>query len=258
MDRESRDLMWVPLGGLGAVALAVGLIPLRTITSASNLAFVFIAFTIVVAELGGRRAGLVTAVIAAMGLNFFLTEPYLTLVISKIDDIIAFVGLTACGLIAAAFGSRRERWSAAAGRARKDLDVLKRLVDQLRAGAPLDEALNEMRRALGLGALFLRDPEDRVLAAAPVADTPGLVAETRLAGDTMLPTEGLGPRLGSRGFRVPERGGRLGLRTDRGTFALDLWEGDPAGLDRDEWRTLSIAASVLALELSRPSTKLAS
>jgi hypothetical protein len=251
------DRIWIPIGVVGAIALGIALIPLRAATSASNLAFAFIAFTILVAELGGRGAGLVTAVVSAMSLNFFLTEPYLTLVIAKFDDVVAFIGLAACGLIAAAFGSRRERWSETAGRARKDLDVLKRLVDQLRTGTPLNEALNQMRRVLGLGALVLRDPEERVVAVAPADATPGLVPEARLEPETMLPAGGLGPRLGLRGFRVPEGGGRIDLRTDRGGFSLDLWEGDPAGLDRDEWRTLSIAASILALELSRPSTKLA-
>ena len=39
----------------------------------------FVAFVIVVAEFGGRTAALAAAVVSAMSLNFFLTEPYLTL-----------------------------------------------------------------------------------------------------------------------------------------------------------------------------------
>ena len=133
MKREERLGVWLPLGAIGAVALGIALIPLRSVTSASNLAFVFIAFTIVVAELGGRIPALVTALMSAISLNFFLTEPYLSLTIEKPDDVIAFGALAACGLIAAAFGSRRERWSAAAGRAAQELDVLRRLVEQVRA-----------------------------------------------------------------------------------------------------------------------------
>ena len=106
------------------------LTPLREATSASNLAFVFLAFTIVVAELGGALPALVAALVSAMSLNFFLTEPYLTLSISKTDDFIAFVALAACALIAAAFGSRRERWSRAAGRAHEEITLLRRLVDR--------------------------------------------------------------------------------------------------------------------------------
>jgi hypothetical protein len=115
-----------------------------------------------------------------------------------------------------------------------------------------------VRRALGLGTLVLRDPDDRVLAAAPAEASPALVADTRLQPETMLPADDLKPRLGLRGFRVPEGGGRLSMRTDRGAFSLDLWEGDPAGLDTGEWRTLSIVGSILTLELSRQAKSVAS
>jgi len=59
MGRTDDIRAWVITGALGSMALGVALIPLRTIVSASNLAFVFLAFTIVVAELGGRTPALV-------------------------------------------------------------------------------------------------------------------------------------------------------------------------------------------------------
>lgn len=76
-DDEVR--VWMVAGAAGSLVLGIALIPLRTLTAASNLAFVFLAFTIIVAELGGRGAALLTALVSAMSLNFFLTEPYLTL-----------------------------------------------------------------------------------------------------------------------------------------------------------------------------------
>ena len=57
------DRLWVVTGALGGIALGIVLIPLRSYTSASNLAFVFLAFVIVMAELGGRSAALLTAVV---------------------------------------------------------------------------------------------------------------------------------------------------------------------------------------------------
>src|SRR6266852_4315501 len=111
MRRKDDVLVWMVAGAFGSMALGVVLIPVRALTSASNLAFVFLIFTIVVAELGGRTAGLVTAVVSALSLNFFLMEPYLTLTITKPDDIIAFVALAVSGLVAAAFGRQRARSS---------------------------------------------------------------------------------------------------------------------------------------------------
>ena len=161
MAKQDDGLMWMVAGGLGSMVLAVVLVPLRTLTPASNLAFVFLAFTIVVAELGGRAAALVTALVSGMSLNFFLTEPYLTLTIEKWDDVIAFFALIGCGLIAAWFGKRRAGLSEVVSRAGTELDVLKRLVDQLTAGAPLDEILGSLRQSFGLSALVLRDADDR-------------------------------------------------------------------------------------------------
>jgi len=251
MAKQDDGLMWIVAGGLGSMALAVLLIPLRTLTPASNLAFVFLAFTIVVAELGGRSAALVTALVSGMSLNFFLTEPYLTLTIEKWDDVIAFFALLGCGLIAASFGKRRAGLSEVVGRAGTELDVLKTLVDHLRAGAPLDEMLGYLRTSFGLGALVLRDADDRILGAAPVGSSPASIPETQLTPETLLPSDESRLRFGARGLRLPDGGGRLLLGTGRDAVSLDLWEGDTQGFALDENRTLAITASILGLHLSR-------
>jgi hypothetical protein len=133
MNRPDDARVWMVTGALGSMALAVALIPLRGQVAASNLAFVFIAFTIIVAELGGRGAALVTALIAAMSLNFFLTEPYLTLTISKTDD----VG-----------------------------EALARFAERFRSGRPVDGLLQDLRAEFDLGGLVLRDESGRAAAGA--------------------------------------------------------------------------------------------
>jgi len=249
--QDENRLMWMVAGGLGSMILAVLLVPLRTLTSASNLAFVFLAFTIVVAELGGRSAALVTALVSGMSLNFFLTEPYLTLNIDKWDDVIAFFALIGCGLIAAWFGSRRAVLSEVVSRAGTVLDVLKKLVDQLTAGAPLDEVLGSLRKSFGLSALVLRDSGGRVLGAVPVGSSPASIPEAQLTPETLFPSDEGRLRFGARGLRLPDGGGRVRLGSDRDAASLDLWEGDAQGFGIDESRTLAIAASILGLHLSR-------
>lgn len=251
MTRGDEIGVWLTAGVGGAIALGIALIPLRALTSASNLAFAFLALTIVVAELGGRTAALVTAVVSAMSLNFFLTEPYLTLLITKTEDHIAFVALAVCGLIAAAFGRRREHWSEAATRIRRDLETLERLVRDLEAGTGLERVLDDLRRAFGLGTLVLRDAKERVLAATPQGSERRAVPDAQLEPETLLAPNEPWQAWGSRGFRLPEAGGRLRVRTDRGPVSLDLWEGGPEGLGVSERRALSIAAAILGLELSR-------
>jgi len=223
------------------------LIPLRTLVAASNLAFVFMAFTIIVAELGGRGPALVTALVSAMSLNFFLTEPYLTLAISKTDDVIAFFALAGCGLIAAAFGRRRERLSEVAGRTDRELATLSRFVERARSGRSIESQLQDLRADFGLSGLVLRDAAGRVLAAAPPDAGSRPAPRVTLTSDTLFAASAETQRYGSKGLRLPDGGGRLTLETARGPVTLDLWEGNEEGFGRDESRTLAIAASVLGL-----------
>jgi K+-sensing histidine kinase KdpD len=247
MDADERSRFWIPAGILGAIAIGVVLVPLRTLTTASNLAFVFIAYTVIVAEFGGRTAALVAAVVSAMSLNFFLTEPYLTLTMTKTDDVVAFFAMAICGLIAAAFGTHRERSSQAASRARDDLDALQRVVAPLAAGQPLDAALDELRRAFGLSRLVLRSANERVLACSPRDVDPSARATIELNAETLFAAGEARYQFGRRGLRLPEGGGRVRIATDQGEVSLDLWEGDTTGLDQDARRALAIAASALAL-----------
>jgi K+-sensing histidine kinase KdpD len=251
MGGDDRGSVWIPAGIIGALALGIALIPLRALTSASNLAFVFVAFVIVVAEFGGRPAALATAVVSAMSLNFFLTEPYLTLTMSKTDDAIAFVGMVVCGLIAAAFGTRRERSSQTASRVREDLLALRRVLKPLETGGSLAAALGELRGAFGLGRVVLRDADDRVLAVSPEGTDRSARAAVELNAETLFALDEARYRFGDRGLRLPERGGCLRVPTERGAIALHLWEGDAQGFDQDARQALAVAASVLGVALAR-------
>jgi hypothetical protein len=247
--RDDPASVWIAIGGIGGIALGIALIPLRSITSASNLAFVFLVLTIVVAEVGGRSAGLITALTSALSLNFFLTTPYLTLAIDKSDDIVAFGALAIAGLVAAAFGRRRARSAALAQQARDDLDALGRVARHLTAGPALPQALEDLQQPFRLGGLAIRHADGRVVAAAPpaAADRPAPALE--LEPHTLLAASERGHRLGHHGFRLPEGGGRLRLDAGREALWLDLWEGDPDGLSLDERGALVVAAAMLGLAL---------
>lgn len=111
----SRPLHFA-LGPIASVALGALLIPFREIVPVSAFPFLFATLTVAAAEWGGRGVGVATALCSALSLDFFLTKPYLTLQISDKHDVIAFVGLTICGLVAAGFGARNRRHSSQAGR----------------------------------------------------------------------------------------------------------------------------------------------
>ena len=247
MGRSDQTMVWTVMGALGALALGIALIPLRSMVTAANLAFAFLAFTIVVAEIAGRGPALVTALISALSLNFFLTEPYLTLSITQLNDVVAFFSLTACGLIAAAFGRRRERLSETVIRTDREFHILTRLLQAARGGRATTGLLEELRTDFGLGGAVLRDGEGRVLAASPQTAEALPSPRLPLTGEMLFAPGDALVRFGRKGMRLPEGGGRLTLQTGRGPITLDLWEGDEEGFTDDESRTLAIAASIVGL-----------
>jgi hypothetical protein len=103
------DLVYRVGGPLAAVVLGACLIPLRELTPAANLTFAFVALTIVVAQFGGRAVGIATALASAISLDFFLTRPYLRLSMEDKHDVVAFLGLAACGVIASALTGHPDR-----------------------------------------------------------------------------------------------------------------------------------------------------
>lgn len=106
-DKAASRVFQRAFGPMAAVALGLLFIPLRGIVPVSAFPLAFATLTVVASELGGRGAAVATALFSALSLDFFLTKPYLTLAIDDKHDVVAFVGLTLCGLVAAAFAARR-------------------------------------------------------------------------------------------------------------------------------------------------------
>src|SRR5260370_3296197 len=109
---------------------------------------------------GGRPAAVATALCSALSLDFLLTKPYLRLTIEEKHDVIAFVGLAVCGLIAGTLGPEGgERRTLRAERAHRELLPL--TLTQLDAAGPLESRvariLNASRAAPPLSPPLHRD-----------------------------------------------------------------------------------------------------
>ncbi len=213
MESESESLFYAGAGPVSALLLGMALIPLRDVTTASNLSFAFLALIIVVAELGGRWPAVATAVSSALSLNFFLTQPYLRLTIHGRDDIVAFCGLTVCGLIAASLGSRGKRVRALS-EARRELDVIHAAARELELSGPVESRLTRVldsaREAFALSAAVVRDNHGRILA-----------TSDRGHGVRPIPQRALDP--GAK-ILLPEEGVRVALVVANSPVgALDVW-----------------------------------
>jgi K+-sensing histidine kinase KdpD len=190
-ESDPDGLFYLAGGPAAAILLGVVLVPWREATVASNFTFLFMALTIVVAEWGGRRAALATAVAATLSLDFFLTRPYLRLTIDDKHDAIAFFGLAGCGLLAATLGASRGRQSAALQSARRHLALLHLGLRQMEVAGPVEPALARMleslRKAIPLAAAVVRDEHGRIVAASERAHGRSIPG-TELEADAVAPT----------------------------------------------------------------------
>lgn len=90
------------LVGLALVGvLTGGLLPVRTDVSVATPALVLVIPGIVAGLLGGRLAALITATVAALVLDLVFIEPYGTLDVHLVDDVVALVSFLAVALVVA-------------------------------------------------------------------------------------------------------------------------------------------------------------
>jgi len=242
-DERTERLFYLGAGPATAILLGMLLVPLRESTSASNLTFAFIVLTIAVGEFGGRWAALATSIASALSLNFFLTRPYLTLAIHEAEDVIAFLGLALCGLVAASFASERGRRIARLDRSQQHLQLLHGVLEQAEPSPQLEERLARVLRAcrdvLPLTSAVVRDPRGYVFAVSDSAATLRALPEQELRAAL--------PRFAR---SLPEQGVRIPLAlAGRPLGWLDVW-GDRRSAGAEARQTLSDVARVIALMLS--------
>jgi len=249
-------LVYLSAGPLLAIVLGIALIPFRESITASNLSFAFVVLTVLVAAFGGRSTGVATALVSALSMDFFLTRPYLSLRIQENHDLIAFTGLTVCGLVAASLGSPQR--IAALREARAHAQLVHQTLGALESGGPVEpelaRRLERARQILPVRALVLRDPTGRVVSSAPhpagLEPIPLHVVDT----DTLLP-RGTPVSALRRAPSLPGEGARIAIVTHQRQIAwLDVW-GDGAPATAASRQTLSDVARVLGVMLARDAAR---
>jgi hypothetical protein len=183
------------VGALGALFLSFALVPLRDHIPNANMALALVIPVLLGAIIGGRIAGVTSAVVAALSFNFVFTKPYLSLRIASGDDIATFVVLAIVGLVAAEIGVRARRGGVAARETRSELDRVYRVGDLSARGADVDDIVSSARAELiGLFGLvecvYEPTPTGPEL---PRLGHRGALEHARLvaSGDFLLPTGGV-------------------------------------------------------------------
>jgi len=247
MQHDTRDLLISAIGPILAILLGMVLVPFRTYTSASNFTFLFLILTILIAEYGGRRAAFATALCSALSLDFFLTQPYMQLMIKSSHDIAAFGGLALCGFLVATFGAQRGEKALDLTSAREQLDLLHSAVSGLADATQVEFHLRTLLDAASgcapLEAAAIRDENNHTLAALADGADPTAIPIQILSPYTLFPR-------GSdteypQNLPLPKEGARIPLLVEnRQVGWLDLW-GKEAQINAGVRRTLSDVAFLL-------------
>jgi hypothetical protein len=92
-----------------AILGAAALVPLRGTLGPANVALLLTALVVLAGLVGGRLAGGLAGVVAALSFNFFHTKPYLTLRVSDVHDVVTIFLIAAIGVGIGQLGVGRAR-----------------------------------------------------------------------------------------------------------------------------------------------------
>jgi hypothetical protein len=144
---------------------------------------------------GGRGAGAVGAVVAALSFDFFLTQPYLSMQIESADDVETTILLLVIGIIVGEIVARARRTRSVAARGAEEIARLHQIAELATSGASGDEVImavtGALREVLGLRECFFeRGAPIRPL---PRLERNGAVTGTHerrfVGGDLSMPPE---------------------------------------------------------------------
>jgi len=151
-ERMRRAPMAVAVGG--PIAVAVALLPFRSETSTANAALVLVLVVLAAAIVGGRRGGIVAALVATLAFDVLYTQPYGSLRIATRDDLETTLLLLGVGMVAGELVVRTRRSERAAAKHRAEIERMRRIAE-VGAGSDTPGRLieNVRRELVGLIAL---------------------------------------------------------------------------------------------------------
>lgn len=138
----------IAIAGLGPIVVAAALVSVRGELVNVNVALVLVVVVVLAAVAGGRFAGALAAVMAALSYEFFFTQPYLSLRISDGDDLVTTVLLLAIGLVVGELVVVGRRSRRAAGRSHDGITRLHRVAELAVSGTPAGELAAAVEREL--------------------------------------------------------------------------------------------------------------
>ena len=106
---DGEGVTWAVAGFVASLLIGVAIEPFRGTVGLENVALGYLLVVVVAAAVGGRVAGLISALSAALSYDFFLATPYHSLRIDSVAQVITVALLFGTGLVASLAGRARRR-----------------------------------------------------------------------------------------------------------------------------------------------------
>lgn len=175
---DGEGAAWAAGGFAASILVGILIEPFRRTVGLENVVMIYLLVVVATAAVGGRAAGLLTALSAALSYDFFLTTPYHTLVIDTLPQVVTVALLLATGLVASLAGRARRRLAIDAQQQADALRLLNTIAQAVATGdadgdgSAADQAAAEGLRDL-LGARRVLVRRSGPTGAAVVADITG-------------------------------------------------------------------------------------
>ena len=199
-------MIGVVVGVPATVAAGAVMAAFRPLFDGTNAALVLMIVVVAVAALGGRAAGIITALVAVVSFDFFHTEPYLSLTIDSRDDVETTLLLLIAGVLVGTIASAGQSARSRAGSARSEVLRIHRVAEAAVSGrdaaSVIAIAQDELRELLEL-----RESRFEALPASDDVSHPRIGRNGAVEGQTAMR---FGRGAGGRGgFELPTEGVEL-------------------------------------------------
>ena len=231
------------IGAIGSIAVAGLLASVRDTVGQTNVALGLVLVVVAAAAVGGRTAGALTSVVAALSFNFFHTAPYNTLRMNDQRDIARVALLFGVGLAVGELSWISDRLRRRARNAEDRARRIERIATLVATGVDIDELWPVTRDAVAEvlgGARCLFEPVSEVLR--PMR--PSLANDIAERGDHIL-------RFRDGGFELPTDGAEVPVIHQGQTLGhIIVIPTSAYGVSGDERRHAVAIASLLGAGLA--------
>lgn len=221
-----------------AVGVAAALVPFRTELGGTNVAIILLILVVGAAAVGGRTAGVVAGLTAAVSFNFFHTKPYLTLRVDDFKDMVTIALIMVIGFAVGELAVARSRQSAARRSHLRAVHTLEEVSALISSGADVTEVWAAVQDGM-MHILSLRSVsfESDTSTSLPTIERDGRV-------------NALDHRFVGTGFVLPANGAAVSVDAgDRHLGRLVVVPDSAVGVTREERRAAIALADQLAIAL---------